>query len=261
MSESGENNFLDIFRAIGKNDYVVYEKDYLDTLKDNPIIKGLWSAGPWFCFVANTFTKKIELVSGESQRVIGYNQDEIIKLNERFIEGMIHPEDFPFVVSVIGQAMGYVVSLPETERSGVYVVFQNRSIRKDSRIIVTQNQNIPLKFDAQNIPYLFANIITDITHLDVKNVPYANIIDRGTGKVFPLNPTHISIQEFEARFTKREIEIIRLLIKGLNSRSISEKLSISYETVRTHKRNILSKAELHSVNELIGYILKNFPSF
>lgn len=48
----------------------------------------------------------------------------------------------------------------------------------------------------------------------------------------------------------REIEVLMLMGKGLNTRSISEVLSISYNTARTHVRNIYGKLGVHSRVEL-----------
>lgn len=59
------------------------------------------------------------------------------------------------------------------------------------------------------------------------------------------------------RLTSREIEIIKLLAKGLSSPEIAEKLFISENTVETHRRNILRKTNTHSTVELINYSRTN----
>ena len=50
--------------------------------------------------------------------------------------------------------------------------------------------------------------------------------------------------------TDREIEIVRMLIKGHDSNEIAHKLSISLPTVRVHTKNILKKLELDSLKDL-----------
>lgn len=49
----------------------------------------------------------------------------------------------------------------------------------------------------------------------------------------------------------REREIIRLVIDGLNSKEIAEKLFISYNTVTTHRKNINKKLGLKGPNDLM----------
>lgn len=63
--------------------------------------------------------------------------------------------------------------------------------------------------------------------------------------------------ESQTKFTKREIEIINLITKGLSSKDIGKKLSISHHTVDTHRRKILEKSECHNAVELTLFAAKN----
>jgi hypothetical protein len=56
-------------------------------------------------------------------------------------------------------------------------------------------------------------------------------------------------------FSRREFDIIKMLEKGHNSLQIAEKLFLSPNTVHTHRRNILRKAQKANMAELI-YDLK-----
>ena len=56
--------------------------------------------------------------------------------------------------------------------------------------------------------------------------------------------------------SERETEVLLLLVKGCNSRQISERLSISKNTVDTHRRRILEKLKCTSVAELTKYAIK-----
>jgi len=55
------------------------------------------------------------------------------------------------------------------------------------------------------------------------------------------------------KLSDRETDIIRCLSDGLSSNEIAEKLFISIHTVRTHRKNILKKLNLHNTPELIQY--------
>ncbi len=50
--------------------------------------------------------------------------------------------------------------------------------------------------------------------------------------------------------TKRERQIIELIIEGLDNQTIAEKLFISINTVGTHRKNIFKKLDVHSATEL-----------
>ncbi|MEI5997774.1 helix-turn-helix transcriptional regulator [Paraburkholderia bengalensis] len=55
-----------------------------------------------------------------------------------------------------------------------------------------------------------------------------------------------------AALTAREIEVAMLSLSGYSSRAIAEKLSISFETVRAHKKHIYAKLGVGSQSELFA---------
>jgi DNA-binding NarL/FixJ family response regulator len=60
-----------------------------------------------------------------------------------------------------------------------------------------------------------------------------------------------------AELTERETEVLKLFAEGLTYKEIGYKLFISPRTVETHKNNILTKLELHSVVELVKFAIKH----
>jgi DNA-binding NarL/FixJ family response regulator len=58
----------------------------------------------------------------------------------------------------------------------------------------------------------------------------------------------------KARLSKREKEIMQLIIDGFDSQAIADKLFISLYTVQSHRKSIFKKMEVHSVAELIKLI-------
>lgn len=57
--------------------------------------------------------------------------------------------------------------------------------------------------------------------------------------------------------TKRELEVLRLLAAGHNTRVVAEMLHVSPVTIMTHKRNLMQKLDLHSVVALVKYAYDN----
>ena len=58
------------------------------------------------------------------------------------------------------------------------------------------------------------------------------------------------------RLTERELEVLRLVAKGMNNREIARQLYISDNTVKNHVRNILEKLQLHSRMEAVMYAVR-----
>lgn len=60
-----------------------------------------------------------------------------------------------------------------------------------------------------------------------------------------------------SNLTKREQEILLLIVEGISNPAIAEKLSISTRTVETHKTSIMKKLNLSSVVDLVKFAIKN----
>lgn len=57
--------------------------------------------------------------------------------------------------------------------------------------------------------------------------------------------------------TKREREVLQLIVDGLTSKEIAQKLYISPRTVDTHRANLMDKLELNNIAELVRYAIKH----
>lgn len=61
----------------------------------------------------------------------------------------------------------------------------------------------------------------------------------------------VSPGDEDYHLSEREKEILRLMIEAFNYKAIAEKTFISYETVRTHVKNIYKKLHVSSRNEAV----------
>ena len=54
----------------------------------------------------------------------------------------------------------------------------------------------------------------------------------------------------------RELDVLKLLVKGCNAKQIAEQLNISKNTVDTHRRHVLDKLGCNSMAELTRYAIR-----
>jgi DNA-binding CsgD family transcriptional regulator len=79
----------------------------------------------------------------------------------------------------------------------------------------------------------------------------------GNPSCFNLTYDESSLQEENNIFTPREMEIIKLLAKGMSSAEIAKQLSISNDTVKNHRKHILEKAECKNMVQLVREMTLN----
>jgi len=58
------------------------------------------------------------------------------------------------------------------------------------------------------------------------------------------------------RLTEREVEVLRMVAKGLTARQVAERLVLSHRTVQNHVQNTLRKLQLHNRVELVRYAIE-----
>ena len=102
---------------------------------------------------------------------------------------------------------------------------------------------------------------TDITHLKPNGKPVMSYIGMDG------EPSYLDIDlkndfvESEQLLSRREKQVLTLLIEGKVSKEISDILHISKHTVDMHRKNMLKKTELTNTGELIGKAIKQRVGF
>lgn len=89
-----------------------------------------------------------------------------------------------------------------------------------------------------------------IINLEVKDINSAIfLLKKKKNNEFKINNQKLSI---------REIEILGLIMQGLTNNEIAEKLLISHETVKSHRKHILEKTGAKNTAVLINYYHQTF---
>ncbi|CAG0947402.1 Oxygen regulatory protein NreC [Anaerolineae bacterium] len=97
--------------------------------------------------------------------------------------------------------------------------------------------------------------------VDVELITAIHAVSRGEMYIHPalthallkgLSPTTANKNSASA-LTAREVEILRLIIKGYTNRQIANALSISVRTVDTHRANLMDKLAIHDRAGLVRY--------
>lgn len=65
----------------------------------------------------------------------------------------------------------------------------------------------------------------------------------------------IAQESGRTQLTAREVEVVRLSLGGFSTRTIAERLAISFETVRAHKKHVYAKLGVRSQSELFALLV------
>ena|SRR5579863_3842756 len=148
-------------------------------------------------------------------------------------------------------------------RNGIEAVRMIRGIDKDVKIIMLtvfdDNQNVIEAICAGASGYLlkkycFEKLFGSIAESLSGGAPLSGNIARMVLDHLAQS-NHGPIEKYD--LTMREKDILNDLVKGLSYKMIAASLNISFETVKSHIRNIYEKLHVHNQSEAVAKALKN----
>ncbi len=140
------------------------------------------------------------------------------------------------------------------------------SIQSDIKTIIFSSYNTPSLIRSMSQSKVNCFIPKDASKFELVDAIYK--VHNGEKYIFNktgmcTDQTDIDNNDFIDSFlkmnnlTQRELEVIRLIVKGFTSDDISKKLFISKHTVQSHRKNILRKLELHDRSDIVKFAYEN----
>lgn len=115
-------------------------------------------------------------------------------------------------------------------------------------IVITGHGDVPMAVRSMKSG-AFEFLQKPFNDQDLIDCIYAAI--RKHGDVLANQTLSTTASKHLSTLTRREHEVLRLLLKGMPSKGIADSLSISVRTVEGHRANIMAKMQANSVAELI----------
>lgn len=170
--------------------------------------------------------------------LMGYTIEEAYALGHHFFATVLHPED----LSLGEQSMDYHKLKKGDSFGGVL-----RQITRDRRTLWCHGNSIVLH-ERNGAPLRFLNI-----SMNIQNESHTQ------HQLFELQKENIRLtnQLLLQQLSSREKEVLRLIGTGKSDKQISRELNLSYDTARTHRKNILRKLGKHKTAELVCFAVEN----
>lgn len=157
----------------------------------------------------------------------------------------------------------YTRFLPKEEVMNYKNIFSYRMNDASGQLRTMLYQAFPLSVAENGTPENVFCIHTDVTHLKVGSTNSVSFIHMTGGKsYFNIDTTKGSFEmdnhgaaDFSEMITEREKQIVIRFSRGLNAEQIAEELNLSPHTVKTHRRNVLSKSGCTNTTELVAKCL------
>lgn len=209
----------------------------------------LLQPGKHFMFILNEIQSKIEWISPSFSNIVDYTESELHNL---FDKHNVHPDDFEAILEIERKIQRFISETPPDELHDFKIMYDFRFRKKDGNYIRLLMQQIHIPEKKTSLSHKIVGIVCDISYLKSDGTPAFCILNvKETTTLQPNNQDEDA--EFSLNtFSKREREVISLIISGLSSREIATKLFISIDTVKNHRKNILTKSNCSNSIQLFN---------
>ena len=203
------------------------------------------SSGPFYYYIVDFFDMSISYVSPSIFEIHGINPEEVT-FND--ILGLGHTDYIMKTEASIANFFNNKIGSDKLLNYKINYCMRGRLI--NGEYVLFNHQAIMLTIDDDGKYGKSLNIHTRIDHLSTFNTHKYSLIGLN-GEPSYMNLSVCDANEHTTEFSKREIDIIKLIGDGLNNNEIAEKLFISALTVKKHRNNILTKSNSKNTAQLI----------
>jgi len=202
--------------------------------------------------------REYKYISENCQEISSYEKDEYKSGGLDFNWMLFHPEDkVVFSEQVFSDIKEYWKLIPSKEISEYRFSFNHRYFRKDGTISQILQHGTYLEPQSAGIPIINLLVFTDIGDFktDTNMILTISRLVKGQGYLKVFSKTYHATRDIP--LSARESEVLKLSLEGLSSKMIAEKLFISIQTVKNHKRHMMEKTSAKNIAELIHLCNKN----
>jgi DNA-binding CsgD family transcriptional regulator len=236
----------------------IWYQPHLSNTEIKPIIElnlskkllNFFQVGESYFYILNLIDVRFEFLSPEFTKLLGY---DIPDFTVEKVFSYIHPDDLGYFIEYENTVAAFFKQLP------IHKIHKYK-VRYDYRIKKANGEYIRILQQALTIHHtdegrLLRVLVshTDISHLKKENKSSLCFIGlEGEPSFLDVDIIKVAFLPNKNLLTKREKEIINYLSMGHSSKLIGLELSITKNTVDTHRKNILKKTDCKSVAELIA---------
>ena len=224
----------------------------LPPLEPDPSMEQLMAQTGMYWYSVDYRAGRFRYVSPGVGQLLGYTADAWLFAGPRKIFKYVHPEDQDSVERMCAEIRREICRHPAKNRDLITFAFTCRVLDTTGKYLhLKHNLTFP-RLDPHGNPLTDFVVVTDITALQSPHPCILHVRRSGRQKVETVRVQIFSRAE-DVDFSRREIEVLQLVAEGCSSQEISQRLFISYNTVCTHRKNLLKKAGVNRTVDLLRY--------
>ena len=224
----------------------------LPPLTPDPGVEALMAQSNIYLYSVDYRTGRFRYVSPGITRLLGYDVRTWQFGGPQRAFQRIHPEDQDCVRRICTEIQEELYKHPVPERTALNFVFTCRVRHTGGHYLHLNHRLNFSKLDGHGIPEADFTVVTDVSELRAPHNCQLHVVHTRDGKTETLR-TRVFTCSNGINFSQRELEVLELVAQGRSSQEIGHHLYISYNTVCSHRKNLMKKAGVRSTVDLLRF--------
>lgn len=234
------------------------EEQQISAQQVDEYLGAIFCPGPFYYYLMDFSKLEIVYMHPSVEEMLGISAEGITIMD---LSHRIHPEDVVHFLQCEKMASTFLFQRIPVEKIPLYKVSYCFRIKdKEGQFKLFLHQALAISVDAQGGIGKVIGVHTDISHfvsINDQRISFIGLQGEPSYLGLPVEEGEWDLNPEDKPFSKREMEIIRLLADGFSAHEVADKLYLSYHTIRTHRQNILKRLECRNTVQLIAKCIRN----
>ncbi|MDY3547805.1 helix-turn-helix transcriptional regulator [Riemerella anatipestifer] len=202
-------------------------------------------------YVIDYQTQSFEYVSDNPLFLCGLSAQEVKALGYAFYFRNVKKEDLELLMKINDVGFSFYEKIPLVERKLYTISYDFHLINERNRPVLINHKLTPIFLNEKGQIWKAMCIVSLSSNQTEGNI---NISKQGSEEVWKFNlSTNSWEKEQKVKLSEREITILELSARGFTINEISEKIFVTPDTVKFHRRKIFDKLSVQNISEALAY--------
>ncbi|KFF09205.1 response regulator transcription factor [Chryseobacterium luteum] len=199
--------------------------------------------------------KTFEYVSDNPLFLCGHSPGEVQQLGYAFYFKHVKPDDLELLLRINEVGFNFYENIPVEERKKHIISYDFHLVKDSKKNILINHKLTPLFLTNEGKIWKAMCIVSLSQNNKSGNI---EILKDGSDEIWKFNLSQNEwVKSTKIKLTERETEILFLYAQGLTINEIAEKIYLTPDTVKFHRRKLFDKINVQNITEALSYATNN----
>ncbi len=202
-------------------------------------------------FLSNLSTQQYLFFTKNQKYCSGIPNEVLLSKGISYVISRIHKDEQLTIINSFELVRTTLKTLGINQLKNLSIQYNYRWKHANGNYINLVDSKTPIEFTDTGEPIIWFGQVRVIGDNEIRPPKVICRVLNEKNTYNTILDVNVAEYEFKKSFSPREIEILDTVNKGLKNQDIADKLFISYNTVKTHRKNIHQKIKDHNLESLL----------